>query len=74
MSGIYKTENRNLTGYVKAYNKGSAVEMMKWVQANKTCFCESCVEQLAKDYSVYIESSSTPHTITQTLPGGVHAV
>jgi len=74
MSGVYKTEESNLIGYVKAYNQGSADVQMKWIKENKTCFCKSCVEVLAKDYSVYINPSSDSHTMIQTLPGGVHAV
>ena len=74
MSGIYKVEQSDVSGYVKAYNKGSADIMMQWVMENKDCFCKACVEELSKDYSVYIEAQSKPHTITQTLPGGVHAV
>ena len=74
MSGIYKAQQDTLTGYVKAYNQGSADAQMKWVQENKTCFCQSCVEELAKDYLVYIEASSVHHTMTQVLPGGVHAI
>ena len=72
--GTYRAEHQNLTGYVKAYNKDSADAQMKWVKENKTCFCQSCVEELAKDYLVYIEASSVHHTMTQVLPGGVHAI
>ncbi len=72
--GMYKAEHNNLMGYVRAYNKDSADAQMKWVKENKTCFCESCVEALAKDYSVYIKASSAHHTMAQVLPGGVHAV
>ena len=74
MSGIYKAQQDNLTGYVKAYNQASADVQMKWVQENKTCFCKSCVEDLAKDYLVYIKTSSAPHAVAQVLPGGVHAI
>ena len=72
--GIYKAEQGTLTGYVKAYNQTSADAQMKWVKENKTCFCESCVEELAQNYLVYVEASAAPHTLTQVLPGGVHAV
>jgi len=74
MSGIYRAEQPNLIGYVKAYNQSSADAQMKWVKENKTCFCESCVEDLAKDYLTYIKVSSASHTMVQALPGGVHAV
>ena len=72
--GTYRAEHQNLTGYVKAYNKDSADAQMKWVQENKTCFCETCVDKLGRDYSVFIEASSAHHTISQVLPRGVHAV
>jgi len=74
MTGIYKAEHNNLTGYVKAHNQASADVQMKWVEENKTCFCRSCVEDLAKDYLTYIAASSASHTMTQVLPGGVHAI
>ena len=47
---------------------------MEWINKNQSCFCTSCVEELAKNYSVYIKASGVPHTINQVLPGGVHAV
>jgi len=74
MPGIYKAEQPNLVGYVKAYNQASADAQMKWVKENQTCFCESCVEDLAEDYLTYIKPSSESHSMTQVLPGGVHAV
>ena len=72
--GIYKAEQPNLIGYVKAYNQGSADTQMEWINKNQSCFCTSCVEELAKNYSVYIKASGVPHTINQVFPGGVHAV
>ena len=74
MLEIYKAEQPNLVGYVKAYNQTSADAQMKWIKENKTCFCKSCVEDLATDYLTYIKASSVSHTMTQVLPGGVHAV
>jgi len=74
MSGIYKVEQDTLTGYVKTVNQASANAQMKWIKENKICFCESCVKVLAEDYLVHIEPSSASHTMTQVLPGGIHAV
>ena len=74
MSGIYRAEQPNLVGYVKAYNQASADAQMKWIKEHRTCFCKSCVEELAKDYLTYIKASSESHTIAQVLPGGVHAI
>ena len=74
MSGIYRAEQPNLVGYVKAYNQASADAQMKWVKEHQTCFCKSCVEDLAQDYLVYIEARQDSTINHHALPGGVHAV
>lgn len=67
--GLYKVEQGNLTGYVKAYNKISAEAQMKWVKEHQTCFCKSCVEDLARDYLVYLEASSIK--VSDFIKGGI---
>ena len=53
---IYKTQHKNLVGYVKAYNQLSAEAQMKWLQENITCYCEACQKDLATQFSVGFNS------------------